>query len=83
LCFSSVCPRKYCYETSKQAILLSSTPFPLNYSLTTLEFYTIFRVTDSVIEEAISILNNNNNKNTLMVNTKELYGNKSEHCEMH
>jgi hypothetical protein len=79
--FSSVYPRKYCYGTSKQARLIPSTPFPLNYSLAILEFYTIFGVTDNVIEQHINTLNNN--KNTLIINTKGLCGNRSGHCERH
>jgi hypothetical protein len=43
-------------ELQNRLRLLSSTLFPFNFSLTILEFYTIFRATDSVIEQAINTL---------------------------
>jgi hypothetical protein len=49
--------------------------FPLNYSLNILEFYTIFRATDSVIKQAINTLKT---KKTPIHNTKGLCGNRSD-----
>jgi hypothetical protein len=48
-------------ELRNRLRLFSSTPFSLNYSLTILEFYTMFRAIDSVIKQAINTIKNKKN----------------------